>query len=67
VKRFHHPVVGELTINFEAMDLVADPGLPMFAYTAEPGSESTQALDLLASWTATPDEAAVAEIDHDRS
>jgi hypothetical protein len=27
VKRFHYPVVGELTVNFEAMDLVADPGL----------------------------------------
>jgi hypothetical protein len=39
----------------------------MFAYTAEPGSKSGQALELLASWTATPDEAAVAETDHDRS
>jgi len=33
--------------------------------TAEPGSKSGQALDLLASWTATPDEAAVAETDQD--
>jgi hypothetical protein len=41
------------------------PGLTMFAYTAEPGSKSGQALDLLASWTATPDEAAVAETDQD--
>jgi hypothetical protein len=67
VKRVHHPVVGELNVNFEAMDLVADPGLTMFAYIAEPGSKSAQALDLLASWTATPDEAAVEETDHDRS
>jgi len=55
-KRFHHPVVGELTLTFESMELVADPGLTMFVYTAEPGSRSEQALDLLASWAATPDQ-----------
>ena len=38
------------------MELVADPGLTMFVYTAEPGSKSEEALNLLASWTATPDE-----------
>ena len=56
VKRFHHHLVGELTVSFEAMELVADPGLTMFVYSAEPGSKSAQALNLLASWTATPDE-----------
>ncbi len=55
LKRFHHAVVGELTLTFEAMELVADPGLTMFVYTAEPGSKSEEALNLLASWTATPD------------
>ena len=39
------------------MQLSADTGLTMFAYTAEPGSRSEQALDLLASWTATEDQA----------
>jgi hypothetical protein len=53
-KRFHHPIVGELTVNFEAMEFVADPGLTMFVYTTEPGCKSEQALNLLASWTATP-------------
>jgi len=38
------------------MELIADPGLTMFVYTAEPGSKTEQALNLLASWTATPDE-----------
>ncbi len=56
IKRVHHPLVGELKLNFEAMELVADPGLTMFVYTAEPGSKSEEALNLLASWTATPDE-----------
>jgi transcriptional regulator with XRE-family HTH domain len=55
-KRFQHPVVGELNLTFEAMELVADPGLTMFVYTAEPGSKSEQALSLLASWAATPDQ-----------
>jgi hypothetical protein len=38
------------------MQLVADDGLTMFVYTSEPGSKSEQALNLLAGWTATPDE-----------
>ena len=33
-KRVHHPLVGELNLNFEAMELVADPGLTMFVNTA---------------------------------
>jgi transcriptional regulator with XRE-family HTH domain len=57
IKHFHHPVVGDLSLNFERMDLAADPGLTIFTYTAEPGSRSEQALNLLASWTATPEEA----------
>jgi transcriptional regulator with XRE-family HTH domain len=65
-KRFHHPIVGELTVGFEAMELVADPGLTMFVYTAEPGSRSAQALDLLASWAATPDEPAVTDAHEER-
>ena len=36
------------------MELSADTGLTMFAYTAEPGSKSEQALQLLGSWAATP-------------
>jgi len=62
VKRFHHPVVGELRLAFEAMELVADPGLTMFVYTAEPGSTSEEALRLLGSWTATVDAAELADV-----
>jgi len=39
------------------MELSADAGLTMFAYTAEPGSKSEEALNLLGSWAATLDEA----------
>jgi len=55
VKRLHHPVIGELELSYEVMDLSADTGLTVAVYTAEPGSSAQQALDLLASWTATPD------------
>jgi transcriptional regulator with XRE-family HTH domain len=65
VKRFQHPVVGELTLSFDSMELLADPGLTMFVYTAEPGSKSAQALNLLASWAATPDEE-TADADHEK-
>jgi hypothetical protein len=49
----HHPVVGRLELGFEAMELTADPGLSLFAYSAEPGSPSAEGLDLLASWAVT--------------
>jgi transcriptional regulator with XRE-family HTH domain len=53
-KRFHHPVVGDLDLTFEALDLTAD-GLRITAYTAEPGTPSADGLKLLASWAATLD------------
>ena len=57
VKRFHHPEVGDLTLTYEALDLTADEGLRISAYSAEPGTPSDDALKLLASWAATLDEA----------
>jgi hypothetical protein len=64
-KRLHHPVVGELHLTYEAMQLTADTGLMLFAYSAEPGTRSKEALDLLASWAATPPEAAATEVADD--
>ena len=53
-KRIHHPVVGALELSYESMELSADDGMSVAIFTAEPGSASQQALDLLASWTTTP-------------
>lgn len=53
LKRIAHPVVGELALAYEAMELPANPGWTMYAYTAEPGSASEERLKLLASWAAT--------------
>lgn len=53
VKRFHHPVVGDLELAFESFPLAADPSQSLLTYTAEPGSPSQDALRLLASWAAS--------------
>ena len=38
------------------MELPADTGLRLAIFTAEPGTRSEDALNLLASWAATPDQ-----------
>jgi transcriptional regulator with XRE-family HTH domain len=53
IKHFNHPVVGELSLNFERLELAADDGLTIFTYTADPGSRHEEALRLLGSWAAT--------------
>jgi transcriptional regulator with XRE-family HTH domain len=53
-KRLQHPIVGALELSYETLTLDADDGLRLALYSAEAGSASQQALDLLASWTATP-------------
>ncbi|WP_250004999.1 helix-turn-helix domain-containing protein [Actinoplanes sp. M2I2] len=55
IKQFRHPVVGELDLNFETMDLTADPGLSMTVLSAPAGSAADDALRMLASWDATRD------------
>src|SRR5215217_291711 len=55
VKHLHHPVVGELSLSFNRLDITADVGLTMFIYAAEPGTRSAETLNLLGSWAATGD------------
>jgi len=52
-KKLHHPVVGDLELNFEAMEFPSDPGLTLIVYTAAAGSPSADALKLLGSWAST--------------
>jgi transcriptional regulator with XRE-family HTH domain len=63
-KHIHHPIVGELQLDYETLELSADEGLAVAIFTAEPGSASQQALDLLSSWTATPEPAGAGAPDH---
>lgn len=51
-KRFHHPVVGDLTLVYEELAITAEPGQVLLIYSAEPGSPSAERLKLLASWGA---------------
>jgi transcriptional regulator with XRE-family HTH domain len=50
---FHHPLVGGLTLSYEALDLTADIGQTLIVYTAEPDSLSQEALNRLANWSAS--------------
>ncbi|OZB85838.1 helix-turn-helix transcriptional regulator [Microbacterium sp. 13-71-7] len=53
IKRLHHPIVGDLELSYEGLDLPADPGWHLYTFTAAPASASEERLKLLASWAAT--------------
>ena len=60
-KRIKHPVVGELDMNFESMDLPSEPGLVLNVYTADPNTPTADSLKLLASWATAPTDSATAQ------
>lgn len=50
-KVLRHPLVGEMTLTYESMQVAGgDPDLMLITYQAEPGSASADALRLLAQW-----------------
>lgn len=49
-KRLRHPLVGDLDVQFEAFGLSEDSSQVLYIYTAEPGTTSQDALNMLASW-----------------
>jgi transcriptional regulator with XRE-family HTH domain len=59
-KRMHHPLVGDLTLAYERLELPSDPGLAIVTYSAEPGSRSEAALAELGRWAAARDRLATA-------
>jgi transcriptional regulator with XRE-family HTH domain len=52
-KRVKHPLVGELTLDYEVLELPADPGLSLVTYSAAPRSDTENRLRELARWAAT--------------
>jgi transcriptional regulator with XRE-family HTH domain len=52
-KRFHHPLVGDLSLAYESLDLPGDAGLTIVTYSAEAGSTSEATLRDLEHWSAT--------------
>lgn len=61
LKRVHHPVVGDLDLTYQSMDLASDRGLLMLVFSAEPGSASHERLQLLSNWASTHPDPASAE------
>ncbi len=55
-KRLHHPVVGTLDLDYEAMEFPAHPGLTLLTYTAAEGTPTADSLKMLASWAATAEQ-----------
>jgi hypothetical protein len=51
-KHIHHPVVGDMTLGYEALAITSTPGLVLMTYLAEPATPSADAMNLLRSWTA---------------
>jgi transcriptional regulator with XRE-family HTH domain len=52
-KRLRHPVVGQLDLDFESLELSSEPGHQLNVYTAAAGTPTADALKLLASWAAS--------------
>ncbi|MGM9470400.1 helix-turn-helix transcriptional regulator [Pseudarthrobacter sp. YS3] len=53
IKSIHHPIVGDLDLNYLGLDLATDRTLQMLVFSAEPGSASHDGLQLLANWADT--------------
>jgi hypothetical protein len=48
--------VGQLDLDFEAMELPPEPGLALNVYTAAANTPTADGLKLLASWTASQED-----------
>jgi len=59
-KRIHHPLVGEIDLNYEALELPGAPGLQLVTFLPAPGSPAEDALGLLGAWS-TPSTAPLAD------
>ena len=61
-RRFRHPVVGQLTLAYQDLDVPQDPDQTVLFFTAQPDSSSAKAMGELArSISATRDSAAPTE------
>lgn len=52
-KHFLHPTIGQLDLQYEALELTGEADLQLMVYTAAPGSPTHDALQLLGSLQAT--------------
>ncbi len=57
-KRLHHPVVGRLDLDYESMQLAAEPEMHLNVYTAAAGTPAADSLAVLACWAASQEASA---------
>ncbi|MFJ5110402.1 helix-turn-helix domain-containing protein [Streptomyces sp. NPDC088551] len=57
-KKLHHPVAGDLTLDWDTLTASTDPDQQLVIWTAEVGSPSHDGLRILASWAAEHPKAA---------
>ncbi|WP_104195641.1 helix-turn-helix transcriptional regulator [Cryobacterium sp. M15] len=50
VKRFEHPIVGRVDVDYETFPVPGEPDQQLFVYSTQPASASNDALRILASW-----------------
>ena len=63
LKRFVHPIVGRLDVDYETFPVPGEPDQQLFVYSTQPGSTSSDALRILASWrTDQTDDAALESV-----
>ena len=53
-KQYHHPIIGDLTLDCDVWASPDGSGQQLMVVTAEPGSPSHDALRILTSWTTVP-------------
>jgi transcriptional regulator with XRE-family HTH domain len=53
-QQFRHPLVGDLTLDYEAFEVAADMGLTLLVYAAGAGSATQHALVRLTHWGEAP-------------
>ncbi|MFD0887371.1 hypothetical protein ACFQ08_22745 [Streptosporangium algeriense] len=63
-KRFRHPAIGDLDLDYEAFELPGDQALTLLTYSAEPGTPSGDGLQLLAAWAARNQSPSQLQNDH---
>lgn len=53
MKRFHHPLVGDLELLYETLRVADDSDQALITYTAEPDTPAHDAMQMLLTWTAS--------------
>ncbi|SOD66634.1 Transcriptional regulator, contains XRE-family HTH domain [Streptomyces zhaozhouensis] len=64
LKRYRHPLVGELDFHYESFPVPGDPEQVLCVYNVEPDSETARAIGILGGWTAPPPPTTPARADH---